>query len=80
MPHGKEEPVTAERIEQAIDRIAEIIVDMGPEGPTLFPIYIRLKDELAKLETDRLLMIEIRERAQRLKEKRAQRRRPKSDQ
>jgi len=64
------QPVTAERIEAALDAVARFIIELGDEGPVVFPIYKRLKDELAKLEAEAELMAEIRERALRAKPQR----------
>lgn len=66
-------PVTAERIERALDSLAEIIVNAGRKGTAYLPIYKRLKDELGKLKDEELLMEEIRERAQKLKQSRKRR-------
>ncbi|WP_411905975.1 hypothetical protein [Rhizobium mayense] len=58
-------PVTAERIERALDVVARYIIELGDEGPAILPIYRRLKDELAKLKVEEAEMAEIRQRAQR---------------
>ena len=56
------EKITAARIERALNRLAEIIVET-PNGHNCLPIYKRLKDELVKVQKNEGLMAEIRERA-----------------
>ncbi len=63
--------VTAERIERALDRLAEIMVQFGDEGRQCLPIYRRLKEELAAYRSMEDDMSEIRERAKRSKDRRA---------
>ena len=43
------EPVTAERIERALDGLARIMVEAGAEGRAYLPIYVRLERELAAM-------------------------------
>lgn len=70
-------PITAERIERALDAVARYIVELGREGPVVLPIYRRLKAELAKLQAEKAEMEEIRERARLFRQKRRGRK-PKS--
>lgn len=58
-----DESVTAERIERALDKLAEIIVLLGENGVNVLPIYDRLEKELAALQSSDSRMDEIRARA-----------------
>ncbi len=69
MPDGT--PITVERVEQALDCLAEIMIVLGPtEGPACLPLYRRLKDEITKLKADDEAMAEVRERVRLLDKKR----------
>jgi hypothetical protein len=46
MNGARPRPVTAERLERALDRLAEIMIDLGDEGRACIPIYERLDREL----------------------------------
>lgn len=39
-----DKPITAERIERALNRLAEIIVQLGDEGRKCLPIYKRPRE------------------------------------
>jgi hypothetical protein len=43
------EPVTAERIEKALDGLAQIMVDAGAAGRAYLPLFQRLERELAEM-------------------------------
>lgn len=58
-------PVTAERIERALDGLAGIIVARGAGGEVFLPIYRRLEDELARCRETDNLMRAVRDRAAR---------------
>lgn len=62
-------PVTIERIERALDRLAEIMIDLGEDGPKCLPIYERLETELATLRDSDDKMAAVRERAKRSKDR-----------
>lgn len=64
-------PVTAKRIERALDRLAEIIVQKGDEGWKWVSIYKKLDEELMRLKALEDDMKIIRERARRSKAKRS---------
>lgn len=66
-----ERAVTVERIERALDLLAEYIVKKGDEGWKWVPIYKKLDDELTRLKTLEDDMKVIRERARRSKAKRS---------
>ncbi|MCE1237064.1 MAG: hypothetical protein LWW93_11995 [Hyphomicrobiales bacterium] len=61
------EPVTAERIERALDGLARIMVDAGSEGGAYLPIYQRLERELAEMRADDDAMASAMARAARTK-------------
>ncbi|MGO7673876.1 hypothetical protein ACC817_28585 [Rhizobium ruizarguesonis] len=65
------QPITAKRIERALNRLAEIMARFGKEGDQLLPIYERLERELADYRAREQKMAEIRERAKRSKAARA---------
>lgn len=44
-------PITMERVERCLDRLAQIMVAAGPEGRTYLPIYERLESELEGMRT-----------------------------
>ena len=58
-------PITIERVERALDRLAEIIVFLGDDGVNVLPLYDRVESELEtmKASTDRLAL--VRERLKR---------------
>lgn len=58
----REKPITPERIERALDRLAQIMVDLGPDGPQCLPIYERLEQELAALQVTEYKMAAVRDR------------------
>lgn len=57
------QPITAERIERALDHLAEIIVQLGEGGAHYLPIYERLENELAAMKAQEAMMERVRERA-----------------
>ncbi|XAZ24038.1 hypothetical protein LVY75_12485 [Sinorhizobium sp. B11] len=62
-----DKPITAKRIEHALDRLAEVTVRLGAEGYKCIPIYERLERELADHRAREQKMLEIRERARKSK-------------
>ncbi|MDH7805509.1 hypothetical protein P3T33_000626 [Rhizobium sp. AN67] len=61
------QPITIERVERALDKLAEIIVLLGENGINVLPIYDRLEKELAALRSSGSQMDEVRARAARSK-------------
>jgi hypothetical protein len=57
--------VTAERIEAALDSVANWIVIMGDRGEDLLPLYDRLEDELRAVHAKDDRLAAIRRRAAR---------------
>ncbi|WP_203278781.1 hypothetical protein [Mesorhizobium caraganae] len=55
-------PVTPERIERALDRVAEIIVARGKQGEALLPLYDHLERALQDLHNRDERLAEVRER------------------
>lgn len=70
---AQQEPITAERIERALDRLAEIIVKLGDEGRKCLPIYKRLESELANARAQEDDMALVFARAKRSKDQKANR-------
>ncbi|WP_168259452.1 hypothetical protein [Rhizobium laguerreae] len=66
-----DEPISAKRIEWALDRLAEIMVRLCEEGQKCLPIYKRLEAELATYRAQERDMVAVGERAKRLKTQRA---------
>ncbi|NTD85427.1 hypothetical protein [Agrobacterium tumefaciens] len=66
---AKDAPLTVERVEQALDKLAEIIVFLGDDGVNLLPIFERVEADLEtmKASTDRLAS--VRERLKRSKDR-----------
>ena len=62
-----DEPLTVQRVERALDKLAETIVFLGDDGQKLLPLYDRLEQELAALKSSDSRMDEIRARAARSK-------------
>lgn len=60
-------PVSVERVERALDKLAEIIVFLGDDGVNVLPIYERLEMELEPMKRFEAKMGEIRARAARSK-------------
>ncbi|MGR9169625.1 hypothetical protein [Rhizobium sp. KDH_Rht_773_N] len=66
-----DKPITAKRIERAMNRLAEIMVKLGPEGENCLPIYERLERELTGYRAREQKMMEVSERAKQSKASRA---------
>ncbi len=47
------QPITIERVERALDKLAEIIVLLGENGINVLPIYDRLEKEPRGVEVER---------------------------
>lgn len=62
--------LTAERIERALNRLAEIMIKLGSQGERCLPIYERLETELATWRAREHKMVEARERVKRSKAER----------
>lgn len=65
-------PVTAERIERALDVLARIMIELGEEGLRCLPIYERLEKELAAIKSGQDKMAAVQERAKRSKDQTAE--------
>lgn len=60
---GQSQPITRERIERAMDTLAQWMVRLGPDGVKCLPIYERLERELEALSSKESKMVEIVARA-----------------
>ncbi len=69
-----EKPITPERIEAALDHLAEIMVAFGDAGAIYIPLYERLERELVAARATEAKMAAIHEHAKRVKERRLARR------
>lgn len=58
------QPITIERVERALDKLAEIIVLLGDDGVNVLPLYDRIEKELDALRTVHSKMDLVNERAQ----------------
>lgn len=65
---GQSQPITRERIERAMDALAQWMVRLGPDGVKCLPIYERLERELEALSSTESKMAEIFARAKRSKQ------------
>ncbi len=61
------QPITRERIERAMDALAQWMVRLGQDGVKCLPIYERLERELEALSSTESKMAEIFARAKRSK-------------
>lgn len=59
------QPVTPERIERVMDRVAEIIVARGDKGRELLPAYERLEKMLLNCQAEDEKLAAVRQRFQR---------------
>lgn len=71
MEMKKEMPLTADRVERALDGLAEIMVKLGPEGRKCLPIYESIEKDLAVMRSAEDKMAAVRERAKRSKDRKA---------
>ncbi len=55
-------PLTAARLERALDSLAEKIIGYGDRGRELLPLYNRLETELAAMKAEDALMASVRAR------------------
>lgn len=67
----KPQPVTAERIENALDTLARLMIDLGPEGERCIPIFERLEQELAAIKSGQDKMSAVRDRLKRSQDRTA---------
>lgn len=66
-----EKPVTIERLEQGLDKLAELIVELGPDGHQCLCLYQWFEEELQNFRRRQDDMSVIMERAKRSKNRRA---------
>jgi len=64
-------PITPERIERALDRVAEMIVVYGEEGRDFLPLYERLERELQEYQATEAKLAAVHQRFQRLQDRTA---------
>ena len=64
-------PITPERIERAMDRVAEIIVARGDSGRQLLPLYDRLEKMLLTCQAEDEKLAAVRQRFQRSQDRTA---------
>lgn len=69
----KSKPITPERIENALDRLAELMVKLGEKGTLCLPIYERLESELEAIKTRDTQMAAVLARFKQSKDRRAAR-------
>ncbi|MFB8343300.1 hypothetical protein ACWGNA_19785 [Brucella cytisi] len=60
---GQSQPITRERIERALNVLAQWMMRLGPDGVKCLPIYERLERELETLSSTESKMAEIVARA-----------------
>lgn len=61
-------PMTIERVEAALDKLATIMVGLGDEGVKLLPLYESIEGDLATMKAGDDRMAAVCERARRAKE------------
>jgi hypothetical protein len=64
-------PVTADRIERALDRVAEIIMARGEQGEAWLPLYDHLEQALRDHQAKEARLEEVRQRVIRLRDRMA---------
>lgn len=64
-------PITVDRIEKCLDRLAQIMVASGAEGRAYLPIYERLESELEAMRDTDVKMSRIYARVRRSKDRTA---------
>lgn len=69
----KSKPITPERIENALDRLAELMVKLGEKGLLCLPIHERLESELEAIKTRDTQMAAVLARFKQSKDRRAAR-------
>lgn len=57
------QPITVERIERALDILANIMVRSGPDGRVYLPLFENLEQELAALRAEEDVMSRVKARA-----------------
>lgn len=62
------EPITIERVERALDKLAEAIILLGDDGVNVLPLYDHLESELETMKAHEVKMDKIRARAARSKQ------------
>lgn len=67
------EQITAERIERALDRVAEIIIARGEQGEALLPLYDHLERALRDHRAKEERLEEVRQRVIRSRDRMAAR-------
>ena len=68
---GTLEPITVQRIERALDRVAEIIVARGDQGETWLPLYDYLERALQDCQAKEGRLAAAHERVKRLRDQTA---------
>lgn len=61
----KDDIITADRVERALNGLAVIMVKLGKDGPKCLPIYESLERDLATMRAVEQKTAEVRERAKR---------------
>jgi hypothetical protein len=67
------QPITVQRIERALDRVAEIIVARGNQGETWLPLYDHLERALNDYQAKEGRLAGVHQRVTRLRDQRATR-------
>ena len=67
------QPITVQRIERALDRVAEIIVARGDQGETWLPLYDYLERALQDHRAKEELLAAVRQRVIRSQDRTATR-------
>lgn len=62
MPRSRKKPMTAARVERAIDTLASVMATAGPDAPLLIPIWKRLQTELERLKDEEAILSAARAR------------------
>lgn len=71
MARSRKKPMTAARVEHAIDTLASVMASAGSDATLLIPIWKRLQTELERLKDEEAIIAEARERLRQSKDRMA---------
>lgn len=71
MARSRKKPMTAARVERAIDTLASVMASAGSDATLLIPIWKRLQTELERLKDEEAIIAEARERLRQSKDRMA---------
>ncbi|EKF44018.1 hypothetical protein NA8A_04380 [Nitratireductor indicus C115] len=73
MARTRKKPITAARVERAIDTLAGVMATAGPDAPLLIPLWKRLQSELERLKEEEAILAAAMERVKQSRDQTAAR-------